>query len=173
MANMRAPSPSDMKTLLGVLLAPEEDSPATAQALLKCFHDTGVTLLGHAVAWGYSEALPPLLAAARYSPTHPSDCTPLKLLYDALRASQLPALSASCRLQHGMQLGMQMTGVDVLPCLQLGEQLCLGESTVTASCVSYTHPESMHSFLQRLFLWANGPCRLKFIGEKSSEVGFH
>ena len=67
MPDMRGPSPSDMETLLGVLLAPEEDSPATVQALLMWFHDTGRTLLGHAVAWGYSEALPPLLAAARCS----------------------------------------------------------------------------------------------------------
>ena len=63
---MRGPSQLEMRKLLEVLLAPEGDSPAAAKALAMHIPATGVTLLGHAVAWGYSDALPPLLDAVRY-----------------------------------------------------------------------------------------------------------
>ena len=51
--------------MLELLLAPQEDDDDMAEAL-RTFHPTeGITVLGHAVAWGYDDSLPPLLAAAR------------------------------------------------------------------------------------------------------------
>ena len=51
--------------MLELLLAPEEDSADMALALCCVDPQDGVTVLGHAVAWGYDDGLPPLLAAAR------------------------------------------------------------------------------------------------------------
>ena len=53
-----------VEAVLELLLAPEEDDEDMALAL-RCVSRRGVTVLGQAVAWGYYEALPPLLAAAR------------------------------------------------------------------------------------------------------------
>ena len=51
--------------MLELLLAPEEDDHDMALAL-RIFHPIeGVTALGRAVAWGYDDGLPPVLAAAR------------------------------------------------------------------------------------------------------------
>ena len=53
-----------IETVLELLLAPIRDGEDMALAL-RCVSRRGVTVLGQAVAWGYDEALPPLLAAAR------------------------------------------------------------------------------------------------------------
>ena len=55
---------NENRAVLVLLLAPDEDCADMALAL-RCVTPGGVTVLGHAVAWGYDEALPPLLAAAR------------------------------------------------------------------------------------------------------------
>ena len=51
--------------MLELLLAPEDDGEDMALALRCIIPKGGVTVLGQAMAWGYDEALPPLLAAAR------------------------------------------------------------------------------------------------------------
>ena len=53
-----------VEAVLELLLPPSKDGEDMARAL-RCVSRRGVTVLGQAVAWGYDEALPPLLAAAR------------------------------------------------------------------------------------------------------------
>ena len=62
--------------MLELLLAPEEDDEDMARALRIVHPLEGVTVLGHAVAWGYNDGLPPLLAAARclHQPTASQKC---------------------------------------------------------------------------------------------------
>lgn len=122
-STLRGPSQPEMRALLEMLLAPEEDSPVTAKVLATRIPDTGVTLLGHAVAWGYADALPPLLDAVRCdiplvkAQISNTLCLHLQILWGTAAASgcRQPQQSCMCRMSlMAWQLASQLDAMKML-----------------------------------------------------------
>ena len=125
--------------MLELLLAPEEDSADMALALCCVDPQDGVTVLGHAVAWGYDDGLPPLLAATRCS--HPmrmiSLCFSMTTkIFTHSRRSAVPCLSGShcgrgmlCCSSYSMSLSLVLfSSPTLLDAAYLARNVDLSES---------------------------------------------